>query len=52
VASILALPEVRDALLKQGMVPVSGSPDEAARAIAADVERWKKFVAQTGIRAD
>jgi tripartite-type tricarboxylate transporter receptor subunit TctC len=52
VASILALPEVRDALLKQGMLPVSGSPDEAARAIAADVERWKKFVAQTGIKAD
>jgi len=52
VTAILALPEVRDTLVKQGMVPVSGTPDEAARTIAGDVERWKKFIAQTGIKAD
>jgi len=51
-ASILALAEVRDLLMKQGMVPAPSSPEAAARLIAADVERWKKFIAQTGIRAD
>jgi len=52
VAAVLSLPEVRDALLKQGMVPVSGTPEEAERTIANDIGRWKKFIAQTGIKAD
>jgi len=51
-AAILSLPEVRDTLLKQGMVPVSGAPEEAERMIAADIGRWKRFIAQTGIKAD
>jgi len=50
--AILALPDVRDTLLKQGMVPVSGAPEEAERTIANDIARWKKFIAQTGIKAD
>ncbi len=52
VASILTMPEVRDTLLKQGMVPASGAPEDAERMIAADIARWKKFIAQTGIKAD
>ncbi len=51
-ASILALPDVRDTFMKQGMVPAHSSPEEIARQIAADVERWKKFIAETGITAD
>ncbi len=51
-ASVLALAEVRELLMKQGMVPAPGSPEAAARLIAADVERWRKFIAQTGIKAD
>jgi tripartite-type tricarboxylate transporter receptor subunit TctC len=51
-ASILALPEVRDTFMKQGMVPAHSSPEEIARQIAADVERWKRFIAETGITAD
>jgi tripartite-type tricarboxylate transporter receptor subunit TctC len=51
-AAIFALPEVRDTFMKQGMVPAHSSPEEIARQIAADVERWKKFIAETGITAD
>lgn len=51
-ASILALPDVRETFLKQGMVPAHSSPEEIQKQIAADVERWKKFIAQTGIKAD
>ena len=51
-ASILALPDVRATFLKQGMVPAHSSPEEIARQIAGDVARWKKFIAETGIKAD
>ena len=51
-ASILALPEVRETFMKQGMVPAHSSPEGIARQIAGDVARWKKFIAETGITAD
>jgi tripartite-type tricarboxylate transporter receptor subunit TctC len=52
IASIVALPEVRETLMKQGMVTAPGSPEEIATQIRSDVERWKKFIAETGITAD
>jgi tripartite-type tricarboxylate transporter receptor subunit TctC len=51
-ASILALPDVRETFTKQGMVASHSSPEEISRQIAADVARWKKFIAETGIKAD
>jgi len=50
--AILALPDVRDALLKQGMVPNALAPGEQAEEIARDVGRWKKFISETNIKAD
>src|SRR5216117_361666 len=52
IASIVSAPEVRETLMKQGMVPAPGSPEEISAQIRADVERWKKFIADTGITAD
>jgi len=49
---ILALPDVRETFTKQGMVPAHSSPEDLYRQIAADVQRWKKFIAETGIKAD
>ena len=51
-ASILSAPEVRETLMKQGMVPAPGSPDEISTQIGGDIERWKKFIRETGITAD
>jgi hypothetical protein len=34
------------------MVPAHSSPEDLYRQIATDVERWKKFIAATGIKAD
>ena len=51
-AAILALPDVRETFTRQGMVPAHSSPEEIAQQIAADVQRWKKFIAETGIKAD
>jgi tripartite-type tricarboxylate transporter receptor subunit TctC len=51
-ASILGLADVRETLLKQGLVPSPSSPAEIAARISADVARWKKFVSETKITAD
>jgi tripartite-type tricarboxylate transporter receptor subunit TctC len=51
-AAVLALPDVRETFTRQGMVPAHSSPEEIAQQIAADVQRWKKFIAETGIKAD
>ena len=51
-ASVLQLADVREALMQQGMVPALSNPEEVAKQIAADIDRWKKFIAETGITAD
>ncbi len=51
-AAILALPDVRESFVRQGMVPNALPPDEQTAEIARDVERWKKFIPEAGIRAD
>ncbi len=51
-AAILALPDVRETFVRQGMVPNALAPDEQAAEIASDVDRWKKFIPEAGIRAD
>ena len=52
VASILQLPEVRESLLKRGLVPTPSTPEEIAAQIKGDIDRWKRFIAETGIKAD
>jgi len=52
IAAILSAPEVRETLMKQGMVPAPGSPDEISAQIRNDIERWSKFIRETGITAD
>ncbi|TFY99970.1 Bug family tripartite tricarboxylate transporter substrate binding protein [Ramlibacter rhizophilus] len=49
---ILAMPEVRESLLKQGLVPSPSTSEEIASTIRNDVQRWKKFVAAQNITAD
>ncbi len=51
-SAILALPDVRETFLRQGMVPNALPPAQQSEEIAADVGRWKKFIADTGIKAD
>jgi len=49
---ILAMPDVREGLLKQGLIPSSSTPEEIAATVKKDVQRWKKFVAEANITAD
>ena len=52
VNAILGEPAVRETLLKQGFNPTPGKPDDLARLIDADLERWTKIVRAAGIKAD
>jgi tripartite-type tricarboxylate transporter receptor subunit TctC len=52
VAAILAQPEVRDSLQKQGLNPVTGTPEELARLVATDLERWTRVVHAAHIGVD
>ena len=52
VGAVLQLPDVREALLKQGLVPSTSTPEEISATIRTDVERWKKFIADAKITAD
>jgi tripartite-type tricarboxylate transporter receptor subunit TctC len=51
-AAILAQSEVRDNLRKQGLNPVSGTPEELARLVETDLERWNRVVRAARIGPD
>jgi tripartite-type tricarboxylate transporter receptor subunit TctC len=50
--AILAQSEVRDNLQKQGINPVTGTPEELARLVETDLERWTRVVRAARISAD
>jgi tripartite-type tricarboxylate transporter receptor subunit TctC len=52
VNAILRDPEVRDTLLKQGLNPLPGSPEDLSKMIATDLERWTAVVRAAKIEAD
>jgi len=49
---IIAVPETRQLMSQQGADPLGGTPEEFARAIAIDIEKWKKTVAAAGIKPE
>ena len=51
-AQVLDSPGMRGRLFVQGMTPVGNSPDELARAIAAESERWAKVVTERKLTAN
>ena len=50
--AILGDPEVRENLLKQGLNPTPGRPEDLARMIETDLDRWTKVVRAARITAD
>jgi tripartite-type tricarboxylate transporter receptor subunit TctC len=52
VAEILKQPETTKQLLELGAEPVGNTPAEFAKQIATEVEKWKKVVAATGVKAE
>ena len=52
VNAVMALPEVRDSLVKQGLIPTQSTPGELAQLVKADLARWAKVVADARITVD
>ena len=48
----LLLPEVREALAKQGLTAIGGKPDRLAQLLSREVQRWRQVVASAHIQAD
>lgn len=51
-ASIMALPELRERLAAAGVEPMINTPDEFAKFIAAETARYARVIASSGIRID
>jgi tripartite-type tricarboxylate transporter receptor subunit TctC len=52
VNAVIATPQVRENLLKQGLIPVSSTPEALAALIKSDLARWAKVIADAKITAD
>ncbi len=49
VARVVKLPEVADALAKQGADPVGSTPEQFTAFIRSEIAKWQKVVRQSGI---
>ena len=49
---LLAQPDVRELLARQGMVPAGGTPERFGELVREELARWSRVVAAAGIRAD
>ena len=52
IVAVLALPEIRERLLSQGVEARSTTPDEFARLLVSDIARWAVVVKRAGLRAE
>ena len=51
-ARIVRIPEVRASLLAQGSEPAGSTPDEFARFLRAEIDKWARIVKASGMRGD
>ena len=50
--ALLALPEMREFLAKQGLIPAGGEPERLSKLVSVELERWTRVIAEAKIRAD
>jgi tripartite-type tricarboxylate transporter receptor subunit TctC len=44
--------DITDALARQGMIPAGGPPERMGKLLTVELARWKRVVANAGIKAD
>src|SRR5579872_7139436 len=49
---IVALPEMKERLISFGFEPFPNTPEEAAKRVKADSEKWAKTILASGIQAE
>jgi tripartite-type tricarboxylate transporter receptor subunit TctC len=52
VNGVMALPDVKQNLLGQGLIPVTSTPEALAALIRSDLSRWAKVIAEAKITVD
>lgn len=52
VNAVMRLEDVKEHLMKQGMIPVTSTPEELSALIKSDLARWARVVADAKITAD
>jgi tripartite-type tricarboxylate transporter receptor subunit TctC len=52
VAAALAVPDIRDRLVSQGLDPWPTSPEEMRRFVASEIAKWTKVIRQAGAKVD
>jgi len=51
VSRVLKLPEIRDRLLRDGIEPVGGTPEEFQAHIKREMQKWSKVVRDAKVGA-
>ena len=49
---VLAQPEVRERLEREGAELIPGPPEKLGALIAADLDRWKKLIAEANLKLE
>ncbi len=49
---ILQMPDVRERLISQGLIPIGGTPEQLAARMKADYEKWGAVVRKIGLKAE
>ena len=52
IVAVLALPEIRERLLSQGVEAHSTTPEDFSRLLVADIARWAVVVKRAGLRTE
>jgi tripartite-type tricarboxylate transporter receptor subunit TctC len=52
IGTILQLPDVKEALARQGAVPMGGPPERYDAFVRAEQARWGEVVAKNNIKAE
>lgn len=50
--AVLALPEMRESLAREGALPKPGTPDDFGRLMASEVARWSKLIREANIKME
>jgi len=52
VNAVMALPNVKESLLKQGLIPATSTAEALSALVKSDLQRWAKVIAEAHITAD
>lgn len=49
---VLKMPDVRERMVAQGTMPVSGTPAQFAELVRSEIEKWRRTIQQAGIKPE